>query len=396
VPEVTTDLTEVFRAEWARVVAALVGYCGDLHVAEDAAQEAFATAAVRWPVDGTPDVPRAWLVTTARNRAIDRLRRERRLAEKLRLLEQQEASDEGAEAAVDSSAIPDERLELVFLCCHPALAPEARVGLTLRAVGGLDTAEIARAFLVSEETMKRRLTRARTKIRDAGIPFGVPDERLMPARLDTVLAVLYLIFNQGYGDGRADLAAEAIRLTRVLDGLLPDQPRVTALLALMLLHDSRRGARVHDARLVPLADQDRSLWDAAQIAEGRALLDSALARGARGTYALQAAIANLQTEDPIDWPSVAKLYDALLSETRSAVVALNRAVAIAEIDGPAAALAIVDGLDLGDYRYLHSTRAELLRRLGDTAAAREAYERALDLTTTDAERRFLQHRMAEL
>ena len=395
-PEVTTDLTEVFRAEWARVVAALVGFCGDLHVAEDAAQEAFATAAVRWPVDGTPDVPRAWLVTTARNRAIDRLRRERRLTEKLRLLEQQQASEQGAEAAVDASAIPDERLELVFLCCHPALAPEARVGLTLRAVGGLDTAEIARAFLVSEETMKRRLTRARTKIRDAGIRFGLPDEHLLPARLDTVLAVLYLIFNQGYGDGRADLAAEAIRLARVLDDLLPEQPRVTALLALMLLHDSRRGARIHDGQIVPLADQDRSLWDTAQIAEGRALLDSALARGARGAYALQAAIAALQTEDPIDWPSVATLYDALLSETSSPVVALNRAVAIAEIDGPAAALMIVDSLDLGDYRYLHSTRAELLHRLGDTAAARDAYDRALDLTTTEAERRFLHRRRAEL
>jgi RNA polymerase sigma-70 factor (ECF subfamily) len=396
VPEATLDLTEVFRAEWARVVAALVGYCGDLHVAEDAAQEAFAAAAVRWPVDGTPDVPRAWLVTTARNRAIDRLRRERRLTEKLRLLEQQQASEQGAEAAVDASAIPDERLELVFLCCHPALAPEARVGLTLRAVGGLDTAEIARAFLVSEETMKRRLTRARTKIRDAGIRFGLPDEHLLPARLDTVLAVLYLIFNQGYGDSRADLAAEAIRLARVLDDLLPEQPRVTALLALMLLHDSRRGARIHDGQIVPLADQDRSLWDTAQIAEGRALLDSALARGARGAYALQAAIAALQTEDPIDWPSVATLYDALLSETSSPVVALNRAVAIAEIDGPAAALMIVDGLDLGDYRYLHSTRAELLHRLGDTAAARDAYDRALDLTTTEAERRFLHRRRAEL
>ncbi|TCO65103.1 RNA polymerase sigma factor [Actinocrispum wychmicini] len=386
------SLAEIFRAEWARIVAALVRYCGDLHIAEDAAQEAFAAAAVRWPVDGTPNVPRAWLLTTARNRAIDRLRRDRNLSEKLRLLQQQKAS----EAVVDTSSIPDERLELMFLCCHPALAPEARVGLTLRAVGGLDTAEIARAFLVSEETMKRRLTRARTKIRDAGIPFGVPDEHLLPARLDTVIAVLYLIFNQGYGDGRTDLAAEAIRLTRVLDGLLPERPRVTALLALMLLHDSRRAARVRDGQIVPLADQDRSLWDVAQIAEGRALLDGALARGADGPYALQAAIANLQTEDPIDWPSVANLYDALLRETHSAVVALNRAVAIAETDGPAAALAIVDALDLGDYRYLHSTRAELLHRLGDTAAAREAYDRALNLATTNAERQFLHRRRTEL
>ncbi|WP_232660757.1 RNA polymerase sigma factor [Pseudonocardia sp. TRM90224] len=392
-----SDLAEVFRAEWARVVAALVGFCGDLHVAEDAAQEAFATAAVRWPVDGTPDVPRAWLLTTARNRAIDRLRRDQRLTQKLRLLEQQEATDQGAEAAVDASTIPDERLELMFLCCHPALAAEARVALTLRAVGGLDTAEIARAFLVSEETMKRRLTRARTKIRDAGIPFGVPAAHLLPARLDTLLAVVYLIFNQGYGDGRADLAAEAVRLARVLDALLPDQPRVTALLALMLLHDSRRAARVRDGELVPMADQDRSLWDTAQIEEGRKLLDSAVARGARGAYPLQAAIAELQTEDPIDWPSVARLYETLVDETGSAVAALNRAVAVAEIDGPAAALAIVDALDLDDdYRYLHSTRAELQRRLGDGQAARAAYRRALDLTTTDAERRFLQRRLAEL
>lgn len=395
-PNTTVDLAAVFRTEWARIVAALVGFCGDLHVAEDAAQEAFAAAAVRWPVDGTPDVPRAWLLTTARNRAIDRLRRERRLAEQLQLRERQEAAERGAEAAMDTSAIPDERLELVFLCCHPALAAEARVGLTLRAVGGLGTAEIARAFLVTEETMKRRLTRARTKIRDAGIPFGVPAEHLLPARLDTVLAVLYLIFNQGYGDGRADLAREAIRLVRVLDGLMPQQPRVTALLALMLLHDSRRAARIADGQVVPLADQDRTRWDTAQLEEGRALLDGALARGARGNYALQAAIACLQTEDPVDWPSVAQLYDALLTETGSAVVALNRAVAIAETDGPAAALAIVDGLDLGGYRYLHSTRAELLRRLGDTAAAHNAYDRALDLTTTEAERRFLQRRRAEL
>lgn len=378
----------VFRAEWARVVATLVGFCGDLHVAEDAAQEAFATAARRWPVDGVPDVPRAWLVTAARNRAIDVLRRDQRLTDKLRLLE--------APVSSAGSTFPDERLELVFLCCHPALAPEARVALTLRAVGGLDTAEIARAFLVAEETMKRRLTRARTKIREAGIPFRVPDEPALDERLDTVLAVLYLIFNQGYGDGRVDLAAEAIRLAVVLDELLPTRPRVTALRALMVLHDSRRAARVRDGAIVPLAEQDRALWDGARIAEGRALLDGAIARGARGPYALQAAIAELQTREPVDWRAVAELYDALLRETGSPVVALNRAVAVAELDGPAAALAIVDGLELGDYRYLHSTRAELLRRLGDRAGARAAYDRALRLATTEPERRFLHRRRAEL
>ena len=380
----------VFRAEWSRTVATLVGFCGDLHVAEDAAQEAFAIAARRWPVDGVPEVPRAWLVTTARNRAIDLLRREQRHAEKLRQL------DPPRQAAEEVSVIADERLELIFLCCHPALAPEARVALTLRALGGLETAEIARAFLVSEETMKRRLTRARTKVRDAGIPFRVPDEAVLPERLDTVLAVLYLVFNQGWGDGRTDLAAEAIRLTEVLDELLPAQPESTALRALMLLHDSRRAARIRGGEIVPLAEQDRSLWDGERIAAGRALLDQALARGARGPYALQAAIAELQTADPIDWVEVRRLYDTLLAATGSAVVALNRAVAVAETEGPAAALAIVDGLDLGDYRYLHSTRAELLRRLGDRPAAKAAYDRAVALTTTDAERRFLERRRAEV
>lgn len=387
-----TVIEETFRAEWSRIVATLVGFCGDLHVAEDAAQEAIAIAARRWPVDGVPDVPRAWLVTTARNRAIDLLRREQRHAEKLRMLDPPKEVTDVEEASV----VADERLELVFLCCHPALAPEARVALTLRAVGGLDTAEIARAFLVTEATMKRRLTRARTKVRDAGIPFRIPEEAVLPDRLDTALAVLYLIFNQGWGDSRADLAAEAIRLAGLLDELLPAQSQVTALRALMLLHDSRRAARIRDGAIVPLAEQDRALWDAAQIAAGRALLNQALARGARGPYALQAAIAELQTEDGIDWSEVRRLYDALLAETGSAVVALNRAVAVAETEGPGAALAIVDELDLGDYRYLHSTRAELLCRLGDLDAARAAYDRALELTTTDPERRFLQRRRAEL
>jgi RNA polymerase sigma-70 factor, ECF subfamily len=383
-------LADVFRAEWARVLAALIGFCGDVDVAEDAAQEAFAIAARRWPVEGEPDNPLAWLVATGRNRAIDRIRRARTLATKLRELPEIPA------APMSMTTIPDERLELVFLCCHPALSPEARVALTLRALGGLSTPEIARAFLVSEETMKRRLTRARTKIREAAIPFRVPDASALPVRLDAVLAVLYLIFNQGYGDGRVDLAAEAIRLTRILADLLPDAERVLALLALMLLHDSRRDARFVDGELVPLAEQDRARWDRARIAEGSALLDRALAAGARDPYAVQAAIAELQTEDPIDWRAVVALYDTLAAQTGSAVVALNRAVAVAECDGPGPALALVDALDLDGYRYFHSTRAELLRRLGDTAAAGAAYDRALDLTTTDAERRFLLRRRAEL
>ncbi len=378
-------LADVFRNEWARVLAALVGFCGDVDVAEDAAQEAFAIAARRWPVDGAPDNPRAWLVATGRNRAIDRLRRDRTLADKLRAL----PPPTPVEAPLTATAIPDERLELVFLCCHPALAAEARVALTLRALGGLSTPEIARAFLVSEETMKRRLTRARTKIREAAIPFRVPDAAALPVRLDAVLAVLYLIFNQGYGDGRVDLAAEAIRLTRTLAELLPDAQRVLALLALMLLHDSRRDARFVGGRLIPLAEQDRGRWNREQIAEGRALLDRALAAGARDPYAVQAAIAELQTEDPVDWRAVVALYDTLQAQTGSAVVALNRAVAVAEVDGAGPALALLDALDLDGYRYFHSTRAELLRRLGDLPAARAAYDRALALTTTDAERRFL-------
>jgi RNA polymerase sigma-70 factor, ECF subfamily len=380
-------ISEIFRAEWGRVVASLVGFCRDVDVAEEAAQEAFALAAQRWARDGLPGEPRAWLVTVGRHKAIDRLRRERRHVEQLQHL------PPPAETPMPATEIPDERLELIFLCCHPALAPEARVALTLRALGGLSTAEIARAFLVSEEAMKRRLSRARTKIEAAGIPFAVPGGDLLPARLDTVLAVLYLIFNQGYGDQRVDLAAEAIRLGRMLVELLPDEPEPSALLALMLLHDARRDARTRDGELVLLADQDRSRWNAAQIEEGRALL-----RGTDGQYALQAAIAALQIEDPIDWAGVADLYARLGERTGSAVVELNRAVAVAETAGPRVALAIVDAVapELDGYRYLHSTRAELLRRLGDPVAAGAAYRRALELTTTDPERRFLERRLAEL
>jgi RNA polymerase sigma-70 factor (ECF subfamily) len=295
----------------------------------------------------------------------------------------------------DDPTIPDERLELIFTCCHPALAPEARVALTLRALGGLSTEEIARAFLVAPDAMKRRLSRAKAKIRDAGIPFAVPPDHLLVERLAAVLAVVYLIFNEGYA-GRGDLAAEAIRLGRVLAELMPDEPEVHGLLALMLCHDARRAARFSGDELVLLADQDRSLWDAAQIVDGRAALDRAVALRGRGPYVLQAAIASLQAEPEIDWPQVAALYASLAELTRSPVVELNRAVAVAEAGSPEAALEIVDGVALDDYRYLHSTRAELLRRLGRADEARAAYERALALTTAAPERRFLERRLGEL
>ena len=376
------------------MLAALIGYFGDFDLAEDAAAEAFAIAAQRWPSDGVPDNPAAWLVTTARHRAIDRLRRDRVLAAKLRLL----AAQPDAEDRMDTTAIPDERLELIFMCCHPALAVEAQVALTLRAVGGLSTEEIARAFLVPPETMKRRLTRAKSKIKLAGIPFSVPSGPRLPERLGAVLAVVYLIFNEGYGDpDRPGLAAEAIRLGGVLAVLLPAQPEVLGLLALMMLHDARRDARFDGQDLVLLPDQDRSRWDWRQIAAGRALLDRALADAgaASGPYVIQAAIASLQAEEQLDWPQIAVLYSTLADRTGSPVVRLNRAVAVAEADGPAAALAIVDQLDLPDYQYWHSTRAELLRRLGRRAEARAEYQRALDLARTAPERRFLQRRIAE-
>jgi RNA polymerase sigma factor (sigma-70 family) len=367
-----------------------------MDMAEEAAQEAFATAAERWPRDGTPQHPVAWLVATGRNRAIDRVRRERALQHKTQLLKDDRSAAAMDEIDLDDSTIPDERLELIFMCCHPALGVEAQVGLTLRALGGLTTEEISRAFLISEETMKRRLSRAKVKIRATGIPFAVPADRLLPDRLAAVLAVVYLIFNQGYPD-RGDLAAEALRLGRLLADLMGDEAEVHGLLALMLLHDSRSEARVVDGRLVPLGEQDRSRHDRAKVDAGHEALARALSLpSVAGPYVLQAAIASLQAEEEVDWDEVAALYGRLERLTGSPVVALNRAVAVAEAGAPERALQIVDSLELGDYRYLHSTRAELLRRLGRSEEARAAFERALRLSATDPERRFLAGRLAAL
>jgi RNA polymerase sigma-70 factor (ECF subfamily) len=378
------------------VLASLVGYLGDFDQAEEATQEAFAIAAERWPASGVPPNPGGWLVTTARNRAIDRIRRERTLAGKIHLLGVPETvMDEFDTVVFDDGVIKDERLELIFTCCHPALPLDGQVALTLRALGGLETAEIARAFLVSEETMKRRLSRAKAKIKATAIPFAVPGAHLLPDRLDAVLAVIYLIYNEGYS-GRVDLGAEAIRLGRVLVALMPDEAEAHGLLALMMIHHARRRARFSGEDLVLLADQDRSLWDHAQIAAGRSVLDRAVALGGRGAYLLQAAIASLQAAEPIDWPQVAELYRRLAAMTGSPVVELNHAVAVAEAGDPGAALRAVERLDLDGYQYFHSTRGELLRRLGRGDEARAAYRRALELATSGPEQRFLARRLSEL
>jgi RNA polymerase sigma-70 factor (ECF subfamily) len=339
-----------------------------------------------------PDNPRAWLMTTARNRAIDRIRRDRTLAEKTKLLDVPLATED---QIMEGTAIPDERLELLFTCCHPALALESQVALTLRTLGGLTTDEIARAFLVPRATMAKRLVRAKRKIEEAGIPFRVPPPHLLPDRLAAVLAVVYLIFNEGYG-GRGDLADEAIRLERALAELMPDEPEVRGLLALMLVNDARREARFEGGEMVLLRDQDRSLWDVEQIETAEAEVDRALALGGRGPYVLQAAIAVLHTVDPPDWVQIAALYEELGRLTGSPVVELNRAAAIAEAGETETALQLVDGLDLPNYHYLHSTRAELLRRLDRAEEAQAEYGRALELVHSDAERRFLERRVAEL
>ena len=386
-----TPLDQVFRDEWGGIVASLIGFLGDFDLAEEAAQEAFAIAAERWPMDGLPRNPRGWLLVTGRNRALDRLRRDRTLASKIGQLGREEQAVTRAEEAT----FPDERLALIFTCCHPALPVDAQVALTLRTLGGLSSAEIARAFLVPQTTMAQRLVRAKRKIASAGIPFRVPPPDRLPERLATVLTVVYLIFNEGYG-GRDGLAAEALWLGRALAELLPEEPEVHGLLAMMMLHDSRRRARVRYGQLVLLADQDRSLWDAAQIARGRAVLDRALTLGGRGPYVLQALIASLHAADRPDWRQLEILYAELVRRTGSPVVELNRAVAVAEAGSAEAALRIVDDLDLTGYRYFYSTRGELLRRLHRPDEAVEAYLAALTLTDDPIERRFLQRRVAEL
>jgi RNA polymerase sigma-70 factor (ECF subfamily) len=382
-------IEEIFRREYGRAVSVLVGMLHDIGMAEECVQEAFVEAVRRWPEDGLPASPAGWLIMTARNRAIDRLRRESTREERHRqallLTPEPESQEEGP--------VRDDRLRLIFTCCHPALALGVRVALTLRLLGGLTTAEIARAFLVPEPTMAQRLVRAKNKIRDAGIPYRVPHEVDLPARLGGVLAVLYLIYTEGHLN-RPELSAEAVRLTRVLAALMPDEPEVLGLLALMLLTESRRPARTTDTGdLVLLADQDRTRWDHTLVEEGQSLVRACLRRDRPGPYQIQAAINAVHSDAPsttaTDWTQVLALYDQLMAITPTPVVALNRAVAVAEVAGPAAALELVDSLTLDRYHLYHSVRANLLRRLDRTAEATAAYEKALDLATNDAERDLL-------